>query len=818
VTVDFSQFGGGSAVTASNSAGIWTASYIITAGSIDATTRNVSVTATDNAGNTKNTADTTNVTVDNIAPTVSLSSIESSPTMATKIHMTVQFSEAVTGFDASDIIVSNGTKGSFAAVDGDTYTFQITPSAGGAVNADINAGAAQDDAGNGNTAAPQFSITYTPFPGPAVASPVMVKTFGASTSHNVDIPAVNAGDLLIVLFANDAFNYESVTPPANWQLLSTGTAANSNYVRLSVLYKMVTENAGVTSVDFTTSGSRAAVSQVYRITNWHGTSIPEFSYATNSPATASNTPDPPSLTPTWGSADTLWIAVASSYGEDATPGYPSYPTNYTDNQTYTSVYASASLGNCKLLSASRPYSGPTQDPGTFSTGAPAHNWAAYTLAVRPVDNITGIAITTPPTKTAYIAGQVFDKTGMVVTAYYNDNSSEAVTSYTFAPTVALATTDTKITVTYLSKTADQAITVAAQSTTAKVTIGVSPSNLRCNVDGYSYTGSRTYTWTIGSIHNISVSSTQSVSSGTRWVFDSWSDGGAQSHSYTVTSDPAQSVTATFTAQYQLTLAVSPRGTGNITGAESGNYYSGSITLNALPSSSAWAFSSWSGGATGDSNPLTLTMSAPTSITANFSRTTGKINTTTTLKLNNGYTAYGQPVIYTATVTATWPSSSAPDGQVQFMIDGNMAGTGSLSSGTATFTPTSSQLSVGFHQIKAIYLGNACYYGSISKSVSEVVIKAKTTTRVTAPIRAVRNTQVTITATVTAQSPSIATPTGTVTFKDGYTVLGTRSLVDGVASLNVSFSRTGTHTITVVFNDGSNFQGSSGTTTVIVTSS
>ncbi len=70
VTMDFSQFDGGSAVAATNSAGTWTATYTITAGALDAANRNVSVTATDNAGNTTTTADTTNATVDNIAPTV----------------------------------------------------------------------------------------------------------------------------------------------------------------------------------------------------------------------------------------------------------------------------------------------------------------------------------------------------------------------------------------------------------------------------------------------------------------------------------------------------------------------------------------------------------------------------------------------------------------------------------------------------------------------------------------------------------------------------------------------------------------------------
>lgn len=69
VTFNFSQFGGGTAVAATNSGGTWTAIYTITTGSIDATSRNVSATVTDNAGNATTTAGTNNVTVDNQAPT-----------------------------------------------------------------------------------------------------------------------------------------------------------------------------------------------------------------------------------------------------------------------------------------------------------------------------------------------------------------------------------------------------------------------------------------------------------------------------------------------------------------------------------------------------------------------------------------------------------------------------------------------------------------------------------------------------------------------------------------------------------------------------
>ena len=69
VTMDFSQFGAASPVTATDNSNLWTASYTIVPGSIVAANCNVSVTATSSTGSTT-TADTTNLSVDNILPTV----------------------------------------------------------------------------------------------------------------------------------------------------------------------------------------------------------------------------------------------------------------------------------------------------------------------------------------------------------------------------------------------------------------------------------------------------------------------------------------------------------------------------------------------------------------------------------------------------------------------------------------------------------------------------------------------------------------------------------------------------------------------------
>ena len=87
--------------------------------------------------------------------------------------------------------------------------------------------------------------------------------------------------------------------------------------------------------------------------------------------------------------------------------------------------------------------------------------ATVAVAVRTLDHI---AVTTPPNKTAYKYGETFQPAGMVVTAYYTDETSRTVTGYTYSPTGALDMDDTTITVSYtegsVSKQTTQAITVA----------------------------------------------------------------------------------------------------------------------------------------------------------------------------------------------------------------------------------------------------------------------------------------------------------------------------------------------------------------------
>ncbi len=77
-------------------------------------------------------------------------------------------------------------------------------------------------------------------------------------------------------------------------------------------------------------------------------------------------------------------------------------------------------------------------------------------------NLTGITITKAPNKVSYKAGERFDKTGMQITATYDDATQGIVTAWTVDKTI-LSKEDDKITVTYHGKTAEQKITVAEDS-------------------------------------------------------------------------------------------------------------------------------------------------------------------------------------------------------------------------------------------------------------------------------------------------------------------------------------------------------------------
>jgi uncharacterized repeat protein (TIGR01451 family) len=191
-----------------------------------------------------------------------------------------------------------------------------------------------------------------------------------------------------------------------------------------------------------------------------------------------------------------------------------------------------------------------------------------------------------------------------------------------------------------------------------------------------------------------------------------------------------------------------------------------------------------------------------SVLMNTTVTGGQSSTTTSLTSSANPAQYGQPVTFTAVVRA---SSGTPTGTVTFEDGNTVLGTAALDyNGVATFTI--STLSLGSHSITAVYSGDSNDLGSTSNAVSLTINQDSTTTTLTSSANpAVYGQPVTFTATV---SSLYSTPTGTVTFEDGNTILGTAALNgDPVATFTISTLSLGSHSITAVYSGDSDDLGS-----------
>jgi hypothetical protein len=107
--------------------------------------------------------------------------------------------------------------------------------------------------------------------------------------------------------------------------------------------------------------------------------------------------------------------------------------------------------------------------------------------------------------------------------------------------------------------------------------------------------------------------------------------------------------------------------------------------------------------------------------------------------------------------------------------------------------------VATHPIIAVYSGDSNYAGSTSPAFSQVVNKAATKTSLASSVNpSVFGQSVTLTATVASVAPGSGTPTGTVQFYDGTTLLGSHGLTSGVAAFATTKLATGTNSITAVY--------------------
>jgi hypothetical protein len=262
-------------------------------------------------------------------------------------------------------------------------------------------------------------------------------------------------------------------------------------------------------------------------------------------------------------------------------------------------------------------------------------------------------------------------------------------------------------------------------------------------------------------------------------------------------------TVSFGQPFTLTATVQPQNGGTPTGTASFFDTSSSTSLGSATLANGVAqltLSNLSPGA----HVITATYNGDSNFTGSSSPTyqenITQASTITTIATSASPVNLGQTPAFTATIQPS--ASTAATGFVTFFADG------STQLGTAQVTNNSAQLqapvlSVGPHSITAQYGGDANYTGSTSSAILESVNPAADTVSLSTSTTSYGQ-PATFAATVQPMGYS-GTPTGTITFSDGSTVLGTAALSNGSAQFTTSALTVGSHTISASYSGDANFQ-------------
>lgn len=217
-------------------------------------------------------------------------------------------------------------------------------------------------------AAPSAPVT------PFVAASAITESATSATSHTVNIPAVEAGDLIVLLVNGAASTSYTITTPSGWEQLYN--SANGD-LRGACYYRTAPSTASATTITVTISAGQRLTAVALAIRGYDTDVAIADAIAVATAATGNSaSPNPPSVTIPWGAgAPSLVIPVAHS----AAGGSISYPSSYTDGlSAYTGV---SNNFHARTSTAEREVEASSEDPGTFGLGG-TFLWVAQTIAVK----------------------------------------------------------------------------------------------------------------------------------------------------------------------------------------------------------------------------------------------------------------------------------------------------------------------------------------------------------------------------------------------------------------------------------------------------
>ncbi|VEE62457.1 Hemolysin, plasmid [Shewanella putrefaciens] len=211
-----------------------TASVTVTAGSYTDLNGNLGTSGSDTAG------------VDTQGPSVVVNIVDDVLTVGETSEVTFTFSEKVTGFDASDLVVVGGTLSNLSSTDGINWTATFTPTPGftGTASVTVTAGSYTDLNGNLGTAGSDTAGVDTQGPSVVVNIVDDVLTVGETSevtfTFSEKVTGFDASDLVVVggtlsnLSSTDGINWTATfTPTPGFTGTASVTVTAGSYTDLN---------------------------------------------------------------------------------------------------------------------------------------------------------------------------------------------------------------------------------------------------------------------------------------------------------------------------------------------------------------------------------------------------------------------------------------------------------------------------------------------------------------------------------------------------------------------------------------------------------
>lgn len=195
----------------------------------------------------------------------------------------------------------------------------------------------------------------------------------SATAHVITLPPVlDSGDLVLLNFAS-SINGGTITPSGGPTLTRFDDNTNLGTMVSGFWWFESDGTEDDSTIDFVTSTATNGSGMLHMI------HIPASARDTNQDPectvtgpTASGTPDPNGLTPSWGNAEVRWFV---SLVRDANDGISSVGANYTDR-----FYYSTSTG-VEIGTSWRVTTASSEDPGSSTVGTTDEEFKAYVVGV-----------------------------------------------------------------------------------------------------------------------------------------------------------------------------------------------------------------------------------------------------------------------------------------------------------------------------------------------------------------------------------------------------------------------------------------------------